>query len=118
MPNEILSFRQNDRKNSIAGYCIGKNTVGSLKEFENCGIATADEKQKKEYNYLHVSDESKRVFKGMSGSCMMDMANRCVIGMVCEVNVDRNNIGLMPIENIWKFIEQQYAKTQERMSKQ
>lgn len=118
VPNEILSFRQNDRKNSIAGYCIGRTTVGSLKEFENCGIATADKKQKKEYNYLHVSDESKKVFKGMSGSCMMDMANRCVIGMVCEVNVDRNNIGLMPIEKIWKFIEQQYAKAQEMMSKQ
>lgn len=106
VPNEILSFRQNDRKNSIAGYCIGRTTDGYLKEFENCSIAATDEKPKKEYNYLHVSNESKKVFVGMSGTCMMDMVRRCIIGMVCEVNATHNNIALMPIEHIWKFIEQ------------
>lgn len=106
VPNEILSFRQNGRKNSIAGYCIGKTISGHLKEFENCSMASVDEKQKNGYNYLHVPNESKKVFVGMSGTCMMDMVNRCVIGMVCEVNDNHNNIGLMPIEDIWKFIEQ------------
>ncbi|RKJ60712.1 COR domain-containing protein [Roseburia sp. 1XD42-69] len=106
VPNEILSFRQNDRKNLIAGYCIGRTDGGVLREFDSCGTAAADENQKKEYNYLHVADESKKVFVGMSGTCMMNMINRCVMGMVCEVNVNHNNIGLMPIENIWKFIEQ------------
>lgn len=106
LPKDMISFRSNYKKSNNL-YCLGFNNekVYKVKQFsllENSDM----------HLMVQGNEDSGKFLDGFSGAPIIDLDERCVIGMLRQVYSDENKANLIPIEAVWRFIER-YVDTEE-----
>ena len=99
-PKDFLSFVSKIEENDIL-YCRGYYEL--------------DEQRKIEGMYLKEQNENRMIIKydtnqlgvvrGMSGTAVINLRKRCIIGMICKGNETKQEIELINMDYIWAILE-------------
>lgn len=99
IPEEFLSFQMKIKKEDEL-YCCSYNSGNSLIDVDKMYFNVMDTTTN---NLIVLLKHKENVIKGMSGSPILNLENRCIVGML--IGVENDYAIVMNIERIWKFIK-------------
>lgn len=102
LPKEILSFRTVVDSNDDL-YCRGYYGMDQLLEIKEMHFVETDRSNKE--LVIEIDEEKKVVVDGMSGTPVMNLSSRCMIGMIRESCEEEQRARIISMDIIWEFME-------------